>query len=527
MSAFISKIKERYNSTSTRTFILVIFFIGLFIRVVYPDLKLLHHDEAIHAWFAYQLLTTGTYLYDPLYHGPLLYYLISTAFAIFGDNDVVARLVPAIAGALIIPAIYPLYKFGYVTKNHAVIVALFFALSPDMVYFSRFLRHDIFQLLCTLLVLVCIFAYLERKKWYFALFAGIFGALALCLKEDAPAALFIFSSFFIGMWLLGKVEFPKTWTRDIVIAVFSALAIGYVFYTSFFNHPEAFFDAAQRALEHWFAMHDECRLCGPPYWYMLLLTVYELPIFIIGLASAFIWVFRKEGLLRVVKASTDYVNGVIDRYEFKLPYHPFDKKELFFILCLYWLVGTMALYGYIGEKVPWLLIHQLLPLLFVSAYVLEELNSKKIIITGVCVAWLIILMVHVTFIPAADINEPIVQVQNSEQLRDVMALMDAADSVAIVSESYWPLPWYYRGDRWDGINYYAGIIPESEIYTLDPDLALAHDDDSYASLEGYKKETYRLSYWFSGYDNQKNVLRWFFLRDGPVGSVNIDIFTKE
>ena len=526
MSTFITKIKERYNNTSAETLFFAIFVVGLLVRVLFPELKLLHHDEAIHAWFSYELLTLGTYLYDPMYHGPLLYYLMSTAFSIFGDSDAVVRLVPAITGALLIPAIYALYKLDYVSKNQAVIVALFFALSPNMVYYSRFLRHDIFQLLLTLLVLVFIFAYIERKKWYFALFAGICGALALCLKEEVPAILFIFVSFCIVAWLLGKMEFPKTWTRDLVIAVFAAVAIGFVFYSSFFAYPDAFFGAAQSALDHWFAMHDECRLCGPPYWYVLLLILYELPIAVVGIASVLIWVFRKEGLLRVVKAGTDYVNGIVERCEFRLPYHPFDRKELFFILCLYWLFGTMAMYGYIGEKVPWLLIHQLLPLIFVAAYALQDLSLKKAIITAFCTLYLVVLMVHVTFIPVADINEPIVQVQNSEQLRDVMALIDAADRVAIASSSYWPLPWYYRGDRWNKIDFYGDMVPESQLYASDPDVIIAHDARSYPWLEGYTKETYRLSYWFSWYENKDRLLKWFFLRDGPMGSVNIEVFTR-
>ena len=63
---------------------------------------------------------------------------------------------------------------------------------------------------------------------------------------------------------------------------------------------------------------------------------------------------------------------------------------------------------------------------------------------------------HVAFIPA-DINEPIVQVQNSEDLRDVMNIMDNSSHVVLASKDYWPLPWYYRGDRWDKITFYGQI----------------------------------------------------------------------
>ena len=62
------------------------------------DLKLFHHDEAIHAWFSYELLTKGAWVYDPSYHGPFLYYVTAGMFSLFGASDLVARLLPALFG---------------------------------------------------------------------------------------------------------------------------------------------------------------------------------------------------------------------------------------------------------------------------------------------------------------------------------------------------------------------------------------------------------------------------------------------
>lgn len=58
--------------------------------------------------------------------------------------------------------------------------------------------------------------------------------------------------------------------------------------------------------------------------------------------------------------------------------------------------------------------------------------------------FLVLMTWHVALVPA-DINEPIVQVQNSEDMRTVMKLIDVSDTVVIASENYRPLPWYYRG----------------------------------------------------------------------------------
>ena len=54
---------------------------------------------------------------------------------------------------------------------------------------------------------------------------------------------------------------------------------------------------------------------------------------------------------------------------------------------------------------------------------------------------------------------------------------------------------------------------------------MLHDASSYTSIEGYNKTTYKLSYWFSFYDNEDRLLDYYFHRDGKMGSINLDIFT--
>jgi uncharacterized protein (TIGR03663 family) len=521
-------VTKKYNFFKIGTIFLIIFLCGLCIRILFPELRLLHIDEAIHAWMSYELWVHGTYIYNPAYHGPLLYYIMAVAYSLCGDTNAIIRLVPATAGSLLILGVYALYKLSYISKNQSIIVALFIAFSPNLVYFSRFLRHDIFQLLFTLLLLVCIFAYIERKKWYFALFSGFCAGCALCLKEEVPAMLCLFLVFFCIMWLLGKVELPTTWPRDMFIAILAVIAISCIFYTSFFSHPEIFLNAAHMGLTHWLGIQKECRLCGPPYWYFLMLILYELPILLIGIASALIW-FVNKGTFRIVQTGTAYLKTAISKKQYHLPHNPGEKKEFFFTLCLWWLIGSMVFYGFINEKVPWLLIHQLLPLIFVASYVFQDINWKKASITVFSLLYLILMMIHVAFIPVAALNEPIVQVQNSEHLRDVMTHIDNAEHVAIVSEYYWPFPWYYRDLQRSSIDFYGSWIPPEDLTDqIDQqfDLIIAHGAQSYPYLDGYTKITYQGSYWFS-WDNVKNqALRWFFLRNGEVGYDWYDVFIK-
>ena len=66
------------------------------------------------------------------------------------------------------------------------------------------------------------------------------------------------------------------------------------------------------------------------------------------------------------------------------------------------MILTMAFYAYVGEKVPWLIIHQLLPMSFVAVY---KLNWQKIAFALIGCLFLALMTWHVAFIPA-DINEP-------------------------------------------------------------------------------------------------------------------------
>jgi hypothetical protein len=183
----------------------------------------------------------------------------------------------------------------------------------------------------------------------------------------------------------------------------------------------------------------------------------------------------------------------------------------------------MALYAFVGEKVPWLIIAQLLPMIFVATY---RLDWQKTAFALAGCLFLIIMTWHVAFVPV-DINEPIVQVQNSEDLREVMRLMDNTGLVVIASEHYWPLPWYYRGDVWNKkIKFYGNITDIRTITVNDPGMIILHDTASHPSIEGYQKKTYKLSYWFSFDDNKKRLPEYYLHRDGKMGSIKIDVFTR-
>jgi uncharacterized protein (TIGR03663 family) len=495
------------------------------------DLKLFHHDEAIHAWFSYRLMTEGVYAYDPMYHGPFLYYVTAAMFMLFGDTDLVARILPALFGLAIIPLIYWIYRLGYLDQRQTLVAALFIAIAPSMVYFSRFLRHDIFQLFFTVLILVAVLAYAEHGRLRYALLAGLAIGCGMTLKEDMPIFLIILATFAIYLLLTKKIRLPETWLRDTIAIVVVALTVMVIFYSSFGAHFEIIETGWIKAYEHWASMHGMCRICGPWFFYILLFLLYEVPIILLAIYGTAQFSVRHNPLPGLAAFLHKRFPGKKEPVEGdECPERPFprrhpapwDKKELFFLFCIYWMVLSLAAYAYIGEKVPWLIIHQLFPMILVSVYLM---TPKKTLVALAGCLFLIVMAWHVAMVPA-DVNEPIVQVQNSEDMRIVMQLIDVSETVVIASESYWPLPWYYRGEKWDKMRFYGKLVDNGTVYSISPDMVITHDMSSYPSLEGYDKVTYKLSYWFSIYDNEHRIPEYYFMRDGKLGSINIDVFTK-
>lgn len=544
-AGFPSRIKSFFSFE--RTF-LVIFLLAIVLRFLFLDLKVFHHDEAIHAWFSWKLLTENTWQYDPTYHGPVLYFLTAGMFALFGSTDLVGRLLPALFGTLIIPLIYWIYKLGYLNKPQTLIAALFVAISPDMVYFSRFLRHDIFMLFFTLLFIVALLAYFESGKSRYAFLGAFSLALALSLKEEMPIIAIGIGAYFVYALWKKKFPLPAQWKKDLLLGILLIITVMAFLYSAGGSHTDTLvgknFNLTSsgwyQAIEHWTAMHNQQRLGGPGYYYVLFFLLYELPIFVLAIVGTlqFIFVgntisaklsnlrskiFRTRNSTQSIGTSTHIlVRKSLEQIKNPKILPQFDKNREFTRFCIIWMILTMVMYAYIGEKVPWLLIHQLLPMIFVAVY---RLNTIKIAFVFIGCIFLALCTWHVAFVPV-DVNEPIVQVQNSEDLRIVMDQIDASDKVILASKDYWPLPWYYRGDKWKKITFYGERKDEDVLLNQNPDMIIFHDTESYDSLPGYDKKTYKLSYWFSYYDNEDRLPQFYLFRDGDMGSINIDVFSR-
>lgn len=192
------------------------------------DRMALHHDESIHAWSSWRLytgagafncwsgldaegqprggVTAPTYCYDPVYHGPSLYYLTALSYFLFGDGDAQARLPMAVAGILMVASAWWLRP--YVGRAGALVAAVLLAFTPPLLYYTRFARHDGLMVLWELWMFVGALRWVDtgRARWLYLTAAAV--ALAIATHELYYILFFIFGVFVL-MRLLAESRFAR------------------------------------------------------------------------------------------------------------------------------------------------------------------------------------------------------------------------------------------------------------------------------------------------------------------------------
>lgn len=190
----------------------------------------LHHDESIHAWSSWRLYTGAggfncwggvsapTYCYDPVYHGPSLYYFTALAYFLFGDGDAQARLPMAIAGILMVASAWWLRPC--LGRRGVLVAAALLAFSPSLLYYTRFARHDGLMVLWEIWMFIGALRWLDsgRPAWLYLTAAAV--ALAIATHELYYILLFIFGVFVL-MRLLAESRFARylNWFLIAVIGI--------------------------------------------------------------------------------------------------------------------------------------------------------------------------------------------------------------------------------------------------------------------------------------------------------------------
>lgn len=158
-----------------------------------------NHDEAIHAWESWKLYTGQGYIHSPVYHGPFLYHATAFFYFLFGHNDYTGRLAAAVFGIATVGLLFFLRR--WLGSRGTLIAAALAVISPAMLYYGRFIRHDAFSVVFTLLMLLGILNYLEKREDKYLYLVVLGQVLYFSNMETAFIQTFTFWTFLAGLFL--------------------------------------------------------------------------------------------------------------------------------------------------------------------------------------------------------------------------------------------------------------------------------------------------------------------------------------
>ncbi len=375
-----------------------------------------HHDESMHAFYSWNLVRGQGYSHNPLLHGPFLFHATALVYFLFGTSDYTSRVMPAILGVALV--FTPYFLRRWLGRYGALATSAMLAISPGFLYFSRFVRHDIFAAFWAMLLFVAIIRYLDGRKDLYLYLACAALALLFSTKEVAFITAFIFGAFLFGLlvWQLwqrqerdprGLVSYdlvmvlgtlclplisalvirllgwnPLDYTAAgvrrsapvvLIILGVSALvglfwdkrrwpiaatvyyAIFFLLHTTFLTNMLGIATGLVGSLGYWLAQQGVKRGGQPWYYYLILISLYEfLPLFLALLGGARYLLGFEK---RVAKSEED---------------PSFSVDSLFAPFLIYWTGMAFLIYSWAGEKMPWLILHLALPIILLAGHSLGE-----------------------------------------------------------------------------------------------------------------------------------------------------------
>jgi uncharacterized protein (TIGR03663 family) len=415
---------------------------GLVLRVVDVAAKPFHHDESEHAWFAWLLVEGHGYHYNPVFHGPVQFYVMSVLYLLLGVGDLAARLAPALVGTAVVALPYLLRR--QLGQAGALTAAIVLCVSPSYLYFSRFVREDIYFACWTLALVVVLFRFLARpRSWHPSAILGLL-AISFATKETTYITAFIFGLFFTGLavWEIrtGRAAREGSLIRAIreagrdawIWGVATFATVFTLLFTTFLTNPHGLQDGIVEGLRYWLSQQPVNRGDYPWFYYLVLLPAYEWPVLVLAAL----------GIVTVVRRPTT------------------------FSVFLIWAFGVnLLVYSWASERMPWLVLHPLLPAVLLAAIGGQTIwNARRrvagkagLVVAALGVAYAIQAAVGAAYVRPADPRELLVQVQSSTDVpgvADELARLDATaerrlgQPLHIEVDSWggtgWPWGWYLR-----------------------------------------------------------------------------------
>ena len=178
-----SSVFDRSEHLTLARVVIVIALFAVVLRVAALGTRTAHWDEARVAYWAYFYTETGSLAYYWEEHGPVAQLAAARLFGVLGVSDFTARLPVALVGGLL-PLAALLYR-EHLRRSETVALALFLALNPVLLYYSRFMRSDVLLATFMFVALGLFVRFYDTRKPRYVLVAGVFVGLGFASKENA------------------------------------------------------------------------------------------------------------------------------------------------------------------------------------------------------------------------------------------------------------------------------------------------------------------------------------------------------
>lgn len=442
------------------------------LRLFLVEVRPLHHDEGVNGHFAEQVLNGNSWRYNPEnYHGPLPFYLIALAFAIFGETVFSLRIMHVLFGSMMPLLLLPFRK--NLGNKGLLFAAFLLSFSPSLFYYSMDAIHEIFFAFFILASIVLLFSFLENENKVF-LYAGVASlAFLFTVKEGAfliaPAILILFLLLLNFKRKCKVKECVLTNIKTIIICLAVFFVIFSLLFSSFFANIQGVADALKAPLLWSEKMIEQAGHEKHALYYLEILAFSDLPILLLGLLGAFTALRRKNGIMLAIFA--------------------------FFVL---FLIGA-SLPKY---KVPWGAINFIPPLAILASYLVEN-TAKRVKNLELFYSILAIVMVFIfwqaIFLSAfksASQENKLAYVQTTIEAKQIVERIEILQNekhvkIAIINkQSVWPLPWWLK--KFNVSYYNAETIGELDISAYDVALVEASYSYKLKNTDKFGKERFAL-----------------------------------
>lgn len=246
----IHPIEEKWRNMDEKTWFrsaLAITIFAAFLRFFMLLLRPIHHDEGVNGWMLTNLLRDNKYQYDPSnYHGPTIYFIAYPLMKMFGLVSWPLRGLSSLFGLLMVIMVFSLRR--YLGNVGTLIAAFFVAISPGMVFISRYFIHEIFFVFFQLCFVVAVVLFIEKRKAGTVAIGWMWVLLVVCFLPIATLG---------GKYLGGENETAVSGLRFVLFLVAVAI-VWYVmkFLTTWDNGRPIYFLLAAASVALVFATKE-------------------------------------------------------------------------------------------------------------------------------------------------------------------------------------------------------------------------------------------------------------------------------